>query len=205
MPTVRLSYYECWHNRFPRACAVCAGRTEHGVLFVIPSPSLVLTFAILSWLCPPAYVLAAVVAARTRKMRIPMCPRHQADWRRWDRAVTRTYLVVVLGGYVAAGLLLVFLPADWVDSVLGVSRPAGEVKWLLVPLAYCFVALTWFVPTALRQTRHVRITQATARDIRLSGVHAEFAKAVREDRASDPDPARMGRFGDARDDYDDER
>jgi hypothetical protein len=154
--------------------------------------------------CPPLLVLAAVLVSRRRKMQVPMCEPHRAKWQRWDRAATRSYLLVVGGAYVAAVVLLAVLPADWAGSVFDPTWPAEGLKWILIPLAYYVVGLAWFVPMSILQTRQVRSTQATGQGIRLSGVHAEFVQAVREDRARDPDPARLALFGDARDDYDDE-
>jgi hypothetical protein len=202
MPTVRLSYYECLNGLLPPVCAVCGAPAESGVRFAVPTPFLVYAFGTLCTLCPPLFVLGTMVVSRKRRMQVPMCEEHRAAWLRWDWAISRSYLIVVCGAYVAAAVFLIFLPSEGVAEFLGAHRP-DEAKWLMIPAGYYLVTLTWFVPVSIRQTRQVRTTQATARDIRLSGVHADFVRAVWEDRAKDP--ARLAVFGDARDDYDDER
>lgn len=202
MPTVRLSYHECLNGLIPPVCAVCGAPAESGVRFAVPTRFLLYAFGTLCTLCPPLFVLGVIVVSRKRRMQVPMCEAHQAAWLRWDRAITRSYLIVVCGAYVAAVVLLIVLPSEWVGAFFGAPY-LDEAKWLVVPAGYFLVTLAWFVPVSIRQTRHVRTTQATARDIRLSGVHADFVRAVWEERAQDP--ARMALFGDARDDYDDER
>jgi hypothetical protein len=202
MPTVRLSFHECLNGLLPPVCVTCGAPADRGVRFTVPTRFLVYALGVLSSFCPPLFVLAAVVLGRRRKMQVPMCEPHRAAWLRWDRNLTWSYMTVVGGAYVAAVLLLIFLPSEWVDRFLGLPRPEG-VKWSVIPGGYFLVTLMWFVPMSIRQTRYVRTTQATARDLRLSGVHPEFVRAVWEDRARDP--ARLAMFGDARDDYDDER
>jgi hypothetical protein len=201
MPTVRLSYHECLNGTLPPVCVVCGVPAESGVRFAVPTPFLLYAFGVLCTLCPPLFVLGVVVVSRKRRMQVPMCETHRAAWLRWDRALSWSYLAVVCGAYVVAVVLVIFLPSERVGAFVGAPH-LDEAKWLLIPAEYFLVTLTWFVPASIRQTRHVRTTQATARDVRLSGVHAGFVRAVWEERAQDP--ARMALFGDARDDYDDE-
>jgi hypothetical protein len=203
MPTVRLSYHECLNGLLPPVCAVCGTPADGGVRFVVPTRTILYAVSALCTICPPLFVLSVALLNRWRRMQVPMCEPHRAAWLRWERSVGRSYLVVIGGAFTAAVLLFVFLPSERVDELLGLPAGGGW-KWVAIPLGYYAVAIAWFVPVSLRQTRHVRTTQATGHGIRLSGVHAEFARAVREERARDPDPARLARFGDPRDDYDDE-
>ncbi|MBO0697294.1 MAG: hypothetical protein J2P46_02765 [Zavarzinella sp.] len=199
---MRLSYDECLQKPLPRVCTVCAEPADDGPRFAVPTPFFTYAIGSLCIVCPPLFILGMRFVWLRRKMQVPMCPAHLARWRRWDRAATWGYLTVVCGTFAAAILLATFFPTGWAEKLF--DRPVpGTVDRLFFALGYFVVALAWFVPMSLRQTRYVRITLATRRDIRLSGVHPGFVRAVREERARDP--ARLALFGDARDDYDDER
>lgn len=202
MSSVRLSYQECLQRPLPRLCTVCGEPAYDGPRFAVPTPLQMYPIGALCIVCPPLFILGMQLVWHRRNMQVPMCPVHLAVWHRWDREVTWGYLTVVCGTFGAAILLVTFLPTGWAETLLDQPVP-GTVDRLLIVLGYLVVALAWFVPMSFRQTRYVRITQATRRDVRLSGVHARFVRAVREERARDP--ARMALFGDARDDYDDER
>jgi hypothetical protein len=189
MPVVRLTYYECDRGLLPRVCAVCGVPADDGVKFLVPTRFTMYLIGVLIWVCPPLVIPVGEYLARRRNIRVPMCPQHLAEYRRWDWASSLTFLVLSTGPYLAGIFLLVLLPA-------------GEMKWMLVPAGYFVSAFSWMIPFSIWQTRHVRTTEATSQGIRLSGVHADFVQAVRDDRAADP--ARLAAYGDARDDYDDE-
>lgn len=202
MPSVRLSYHECLQKPLSRVCTVCAEPADDGPQFAVPTRFLMYAIGTLCLVCPPLYILVMRFVRLRRNMQVPMCPAHLARWRRWSRTFKWSYRTVVCGTYVAAISLAAFVPTGWEETLF--DRPVpGEVDLLFFALIYYVVAMAWFVPVSIRQTRYVRISQATRRDIRLSGVHTGFVRAVREARAQDP--ARLALFGDARDDYDDER
>ena len=194
MPAVRLTYYECEHGLLPPVCAAGGEPADTAVRFLIPNRWFLYAVGVLSWVCPPLLIAFVTYWSRRWPMRVPMCQRHRAEFRRFDRVFDWTYLVWVGGGYVGAIVGLAVLPdRRW------------EEGFVLIAVGYCVLVLCWMVPVSLVQTRYVRTTQATRRDIRLSGVHEEFVRAVREDRARDPNPDRLAAYGDVRDDYDDER
>src|SRR5688572_30375909 len=191
MPIVRLSYHECLNGLLPPVCTMCGAPADTGYRFTVQNRFWFYLLGALLWL-PPLFVPAAALARRSRRMTVPMCDPHRAKYARWDTATNWTYRVWVGGAFVVSAFLLVYDPGK-----------SHEYR-LLVLAGYWSATMGWLVLVALLQVRYPRTTQATARGIRLSGVHADFVRAVYADRAADPDPARRLAFGDERDDYDDE-
>jgi hypothetical protein len=191
MPVVRLSYYECLNGLLPPVCVTCGASAKTGHVFTVQNRVLFYLLGALTWL-PPVFLPAVLLARRKRPMTVPMCEPHRARYARWDSATIWSYLVWVGGAFTAALVLFVLAP----------SGPEDHLA--LVATGYWAATTAWLVLVALLQVRYPRTTQATARGIRLSGVHADFVRAVHADRAADPNPDRRLAFGDERDDYDDE-
>ena len=193
MPAVLLTTYECQTGRLPHLCARCGEPTDDGLPFpaLTPVPQFVLNLFLV--ICPPVFVLLAVIVLRRRRFVLPMCPADRADWEWRDRLSTWSYLIAACGTYVTAPVLGYLL---W-------PGPDGELGFSLGLLAYYVVWVAWVVPVTVLWTRTVRTSKVTTAGIRLAGVHPAFAAALREDRASDADPARLPWGGTERDDYDD--
>jgi hypothetical protein len=189
MPAVRLTYYECLEGLLPPVCVACGQPSETAERFLVPSRWFMYAVGVLSSFCPPLLILMVKAYAQRWAMPVPFCDLHWSEYKRWDRMAGWTYILWVGGAYVAAIVLFILYP-DW---------------WEMIVPGYFAAAIAWMAVMAVQQTRHPRTTEATAWGIRLSGVHADFVRAVHEDRAKDPNPDRLAGFGDLRDDYDDER
>jgi hypothetical protein len=191
MPLLKLTPYECEHDLLPRLCGKCGEPADDRVRFTPVSPTLNIFMGSTIILCPPLCIgLALLLPRRIAPLFMPMCATHRADWHWRDRITTATYMVVAIA-YVVAIALLVFAPLP----------PYG---YPLVGMCYWFVWCFWIVPASLIWTRTVRSTGLPKRGIQLSGVHANFVRAILDDRAQDKNPERVAWFGDQRDDFDDE-
>jgi hypothetical protein len=188
MPTVLLTTHELRTGLLPRLCARCGEPTDDSVRVTVPTPLSQLALGTFLALCPPVFVAFALYLKKRSSAAVPMCRPHGDDWRWRDRLTSITYLTVVGGSYLAA----------WAVGFLAPIDPGVPA------LAYLFIWMAWMAPAVLLWTRTVRITKVTAWGVRLSGVDAAFVEALREDRARDPDPARLPWHGDERADYDDQ-
>ena len=72
------------------------------------------------------------------------------------------------------------------------------------PPARRFLGADSVAPASIMWTRTVRATGLPRRGLQLSGVHADFIRALAEDRVRDANPERTAWFGDARDDFDED-
>jgi hypothetical protein len=193
MPNVRLIAFECDRHLPPCVCASCGEPVDHEFRFTLPSTRLQLLLVLLPLLCPPAFLIVLLVDPG-RRVQVPMCKTDQAVYRQRARAVIASYVVFVVGSYLAAVSLLVLQPFD-LDS---------EPFVFVVLTGYALAAMAWSVPVSLLATRWVRVPWAMGRKIILAGVHPLFAQALKHGRASDPNPDRRVMYGDLRDDFDED-
>src|SRR5262245_25380147 len=191
MPRVRLSKYECSRDLLPPVCAFCgapaAGVRERKFSW---HPSWV-------WVLIFVHVLVALIVALilTRRMvvRVPVCEQHSGYWSRRMGILTGSFLV--LAALALAGVIYVQSePPRQQDDLIGWLCGGGFIVF------FC-----WVIFAAIYSTRGVRPAEITDRFIRLAGVHEDFVAALEADRDRDADERdRRVRFGDVRDDYDDE-
>ncbi len=187
MPTVLLTTHELRAGLLPRLCARCGEPTDESIRLTVPTPLNQLALGMFLSFCPPAFLALALFLKRRSSAEVPMCQPHGIDWRWRDRVTSVSYLLVICGAYLAAGVVILVSATD-----------------PLVPaIVYFFVWAAWVGPVAVLWTRTLRITKVTHWGIRLSGVDPAFVAAIREDRARAADPARLPWHGDVRDDYDD--
>jgi hypothetical protein len=192
MPTVKLSKYECSRDLLPPVCAFCgapaAGFRERKFSW---HPSWV-------WVLILVHVIVAVIVALilTKRMvvRVPVCEQHTGYWSRRTGVLTGTFLVVATIGIAAFTYLVAQQQPGANDELAG---------WLCgASLISLFI---WLVFAAIYTNRGVRPIEITDRFIRLVGVHEDFVAALEADRDRDADERdRRVRYGDVRDDYDDE-
>src|SRR5262245_27784101 len=191
MPRVRLSKYECTHDLLPPVCAFCgapaAGVRERKFSW---HPSWV-------WVLIFVHVLVALIVALilTRRMvvRVPVCDEHSGDWSRRTGILAGSFLVVA-AFETAALIYLNNEPPAQQDELAGWLCGGGFVLFF-----------AWVIFAAIFSTRGVRPVEITDRFIRLAGVHEDFVTALEADRVGGADERdRRVRYGDVRDDYDDE-
>src|SRR5262245_49905302 len=194
MSTVRLTRYECERNLLPRVCTRCGLPATGDVRFGLFSPVGNVMLGTLLIVCPPLFLVAGHVLSRRHHFQVPMCELDKTDWKWRDRITTWTYLVLVVGAYCAAAILIVFPPRDW------------ETTWFWAGLGYMAVVYSWLPPAVLAFTRTVRTTKVMKRGIRLSGVHPDFIRILMADRIAtrETDPERLAWYGDARDDFEED-
>ena len=193
MPTVLLTTYECRTGLLPRLCAKCGEPTDDGIPLpsLTPVPSLLLNVFLI--VCPPVFVGLAIAIRRGATFDLPLCKPDKADWQWRDRVSSWTCVALVCGAYVTAPIVG-YLTVSAADPLNGI---------VMGFIVYYLIWVVWWMPIAVMWTRTVRTSKVTYQGIRLSGVCKEFVTAIREDRAQDPNPARLPWGGTVRDDYDD--
>jgi len=199
MPTVRISRYECERNLLPRVCARCGKPANSGVRLILLTPFHDVAAGLVVWFCP-LLILFGAAALRTRRgFEVPMCERDRTVWNRRHWRMSVSFVVFVVGSYSAALVaLLVAAFADF-DREIGLALVIGCV------MGYLVIGLIWIIANLIVWAREVHAGSYMQHGLRLSGVHADFIQAIGADRvrARDSDPARLGWFGDDRDDFDD--
>jgi hypothetical protein len=192
MASITLSRYECSRGLLPEVCAVCGDpattRRDRNFSW---HPSWVWILILVNLL---VVLIVALLLTRRMSVRLPVCDQHEGYWRRRTLfyTVPTVFVLLVMAGAFA---YMVSRPPGGNDSLVG---------WLcLGSIGLLFV---WVVVAAVVQANGIRATEITDRTMTLAGLHEEFVAAVREDRARDRDDRRYRRlrYGDQRDDYDDE-
>jgi len=184
MPDVTLSRYECTRDLLPPVCTVCG------------EPATEKIERKFSW--HPQWsdflIVGALVFTKRMSVRLPHCARHAVFWRRRNQVILITMLVVL--GLILAAIAYAHLDGDKGHPGLQGWFCGGAVLLVFV----------WSFGTAIVQCRDARATRITDRSIRLTNVHARFVTALLRERKkyANEDPDARWRYGDVRDDYDDE-
>jgi len=182
LTTVELSRQECVNDLLPKVCVRC-GAPAAGCLPVqyswAPKWSVWLVF---TW---PLF-------SRTMLVRLPLCEPHLTSWRKRNfRYQVALVAVLVLGMGTYASMLI--YPNTWVRD-LAVWLCSG---WALLFFIWLFVAII----AAERDIKTIRITE---RSLTLNRIHEAFVAALAEERQRNEDPHADRRFGDLRDDFDED-
>jgi hypothetical protein len=192
MPSITLSKYECSRDLLPDVCAVCgAPATTRKSRTFSWHPSWVWILILVNLL---VVLIVALVLTKRMTVRLPVCDQHEGYWRRRTLFYTLpTVFILLLGA--GAFTYVVSRPPGPADDLNG-WLCGGSIGLLFV----------WVVVAAIVQASGIRSTEITDRTMTLAGLHPDFVAAVREDRARDRDDARYRRtrYGDERDDFDDE-
>jgi len=191
MATVKLSKFECSRGLLPNVCAVCGAPadTRKHKTFAWYTPLAYL--GLLGGLLP--FVIIALVLTKRMSVGVPFCHQHQGHWGKRNALVLLCLLAVLLVGVGA--------------MVYTSGQPPGAKDNLSPVLCIgSFVLLVaWLILSIVVQLTSIRTTEITDRTITLTRIHADFVAALEEDREKDRDDRdRRGRYGDIRDDYDDE-
>jgi hypothetical protein len=204
MARVTLTPYEYENDLLPMVCAKCGqpadARVRRPIRFVGRHRRLLLETGIVLGLLffPALFLWVAFSLGQVIWVRIPVCETHYDDWKWRDRA-THWFLIPAwtLSVLVLYAISIVFLVKGDPNSA---SAVLSGVPIAIVPVVLIENLVVLF--------RAVRLTKSgTTNEVRLSGVHEDFAAALIEDRArqrvDDPERRRSPQ-GDVRDDYDDE-
>jgi len=181
MPNVTLSRYECTGDLLPPVCTVCG------------EPATEKIERKFSW--HPQWsellIVGALIFTKRMSVRLPLCAHHASLWRRRNQVALIGMLVVMV--LAAAAIAYVQLVPE--------SNLSG---WLCVGTMLFLCA--WVMGCQIAQSRDARATKITDRSLKLTNVHARFVAAVLRERRkhAGDDPDARWRYGDVRDDYDDE-
>ena len=191
MANVKLSRYECSRDLLPDVCMFCGEpATVRKQKTFAWHPSWVWVLILVNLI---VVLIVAMVLTKKMPTRVPVCDRH-AGW--WTR---RTLILLFSFLFMAAACLAGIF---YVDSQPGNAK--GDLSGVVCG-GGVGLFLVWLIVAAIYGTRGVRPTEITDRDMKLTGVHEAFIDALQEDRARERDQRDAGRFGDERDDYDDDR
>lgn len=190
MATIKLSDYECRKDMLPKVCMFCGAPATTRVRRQFSwTPGWVWILILVNLI-----VLAVVAMLVTKKMpvRVPTCDEHEGHWRRKNTVIGLTFLAVAV---------LCVLGIVYATQQVG---PGGDdvTGWVCAGCGVLFLA--WLIMAAVMGTRGVRAVHITEDTIKLTGVNEDFVEALREERARYRDDAGRERYGDERDDYDDE-
>jgi hypothetical protein len=192
MPSITLSKYECSRSLLPDVCVVCgAPATTRKARNFSWHPGWVWVLILINLI---VVLIVALILTKRMSVRLPVCDQHEGYWRRRTWFYTLPTLAILLLG-IGALVYLWSQPPGVKDELTG---------WLCGGSLVLLVA--WIVVAAIVQATGIRATEITDRTMTLAGLHEEFVGAVREDRARarDDERHRRSRYGDERDDYDDE-
>ncbi|MBO0697292.1 MAG: hypothetical protein J2P46_02755 [Zavarzinella sp.] len=200
MARISVTAYEWEHDLLPDVCAKCgAPAAERPVRIARMLDDkrfwVVCLFLFGLFFFPPLVVLVIFKLSKATPVRVPVCADHRNDWvwRDWAMrwALVPVWITVVTG-VEAYGV--------WVQAVEGRNASA----FFCVGMSAVAAAIAIEKLVILRGA--VRVEQPRKDEVRLSGVHEEFAAAFLEERARDrvDNPARRSLRGDIHDDFDDE-
>lgn len=190
MPNIKLSRYECSRDLLPPLCMFCgepATVRKHKTFGWHPGWVWLLLLANLIVL-----VVVAMILTKRMSLKVPLCDRHAGWWARRTLTILFTFLgvaVLCIGG----GIYLDAQPMKQQDDLSAVLCGGGVVLFL-----------GWLVLAGVYSASGVRPTEITDKAIRLTGVSEAFVEALEDERSRDRDGRDRGRYGDERDDYDDQ-
>jgi len=182
MTTVEISRHECTNDLLPNVCIQCGAPA---------TATLPWTF---SWSPPWStwLVVAWLFTMRTMTIRLPLCDPDRKSRRRRSRLVLIS-LLLALGLGVLPCISSLAVPPS-------VSRQLVTIMWPICGGLF----LVWLYVSTSAAARDVQPVRITERSIVLKRVHDSFVVALAEKRQRNDDANVDRRFGDLRDDFDDE-
>jgi hypothetical protein len=174
MAKVRLGRYEAEQGRLPDLCMRCTSTATATVARRFSWHPPWVGVLILAGLLP--YAIVALVLTKKVKFPVPLCEAHKGHWKSRAWATWGS----------AAGLAL--LGVGLIATLIALDQPGRRNPNPELFGYACFgwvvLALAWLIVVAVLQQTAIRPTEITDNSITLTGVHKDFAEAVRQDRGN---------------------
>lgn len=163
-----LDRYECDRDgELPPVCMKCGADAEHYVKRTFswcpPWVIILIVAGVLIW------VILSIVLTKTMKVFVPLCEEHKNYFGR--RKMVGSVVVLAGLGVMFAGIGVAVAFADKWNDLGGYFVCGGVVVFLIALIAGSIVMSQGIKPTGI-----------TDDDIKLSGVHEEFAEALKDQR-----------------------